>query len=154
MRHLTVLYLPQGISELSTSASLIFTNQHLQDGAHIRSNDHNFAIPVSHYTWILLPHFSWRHRRSNVGVHHWGGYGPCTQLLQVLIPQLTEPQPNSRSFDVQSAPLAFLAAVLFVWGISDLVSVSLPEEISQYHWGSQGMLLLCTRLASGLIYHL
>ena len=47
-------------------------------------------------------------------------------------------QPESRAFDRQSAPLGFLAAVLFVIGISDLVSVSLPEEISQYHWGSQG----------------
>jgi len=47
-------------------------------------------------------------------------------------------QPNSRSFEIQSAPLAFLAAVLLLVGISDLVSVSLPEEISQYYWGSQG----------------
>jgi hypothetical protein len=30
--------------------------------------------------------------------------------------------------------------VLFVAGITDLVSCSLPEEISQYHWGSQGTL--------------
>jgi Increased loss of mitochondrial DNA protein 1 len=29
--------------------------------------------------------------------------------------------------------------VLFVVGITDLVSCSLPEEISQYHWGSQGI---------------
>jgi hypothetical protein len=28
--------------------------------------------------------------------------------------------------------------LLFVVGITDLVSCSLPEEISQYHWGSQG----------------
>jgi hypothetical protein len=45
--------------------------------------------------------------------------------------------PYARAFDVQSAPLAFLSVVLFVFGVSDLVSVSLPEEISQYHWGSQ-----------------
>lgn len=47
-------------------------------------------------------------------------------------------QPYTRSFETQSPPLAFLAAVLLIVGISDLVSVSLPEEISQYHWGSQG----------------
>ncbi|KAE8452102.1 hypothetical protein EG329_001569 [Mollisiaceae sp. DMI_Dod_QoI] len=55
--------------------------------------------------------------------------------------------PNTRSFENQSPPLAFLAAVLLVVGISDLVSVSLPEEISQYHWGSQApvrfLLFLC-----------
>jgi hypothetical protein len=27
---------------------------------------------------------------------------------------------------------------LFIVGITDLVSISSPEEISQYHWGSQG----------------
>lgn len=36
--------------------------------------------------------------------------------------------------------MAFLGAVLAVLGVSDLVSVNLPEEVSQYHWGSQGML--------------
>jgi len=45
--------------------------------------------------------------------------------------------PYTRSFDSQSPSLAFLAAVLFAVGITDLVSCSLPEEISQYHWGSQ-----------------
>ncbi|CAL3964287.1 unnamed protein product [Diplocarpon coronariae] len=45
--------------------------------------------------------------------------------------------PYSRAFELQSAPLAFLAAVLLVVGVSDLVSVSQPEEISQFHWGSQ-----------------
>ncbi|KAG4439522.1 hypothetical protein IFR05_005007 [Cadophora sp. M221] len=45
--------------------------------------------------------------------------------------------PHVRAFETQSPPLAFLAAVLLVVGVSDLVSVSLPEEISQYHWGSQ-----------------
>ncbi|KAE9381362.1 hypothetical protein N431DRAFT_392469 [Stipitochalara longipes BDJ] len=45
--------------------------------------------------------------------------------------------PFTRSFDAQSPPLSFLAAVLFIVGITDLVSCSLPEEISQYHWGSQ-----------------
>jgi hypothetical protein len=51
---------------------------------------------------------------------------------------LTSCQPFTRSFDTQSSPLSLLAAVLFAVGITDLVSCSLPEEISQYHWGSQG----------------
>ncbi|RDL34633.1 Uncharacterized protein BP5553_07761 [Venustampulla echinocandica] len=45
--------------------------------------------------------------------------------------------PHSRSFEVQSAPLSFLAAVLFFLGISDLVACSLPEEIYVFFWGSQ-----------------
>ncbi|KAF8863347.1 hypothetical protein BDZ45DRAFT_670312 [Acephala macrosclerotiorum] len=45
--------------------------------------------------------------------------------------------PNTRSFETQSPPLAFLSALLLVVGITDLVSVSLPEEVSQYFWGSQ-----------------
>lgn len=47
-------------------------------------------------------------------------------------------QPYARAFDEKSQPLSFLAAVLFVVGITDLVSISMPEEIAQYHWGSQG----------------
>jgi len=61
--------------------------------------------------------------------------------------------PYSRSFETQSPPLAFLAAVLLVVGISDLVSVSLPEEISQYHWGSQAPVrLLLFFIISGYSY--
>ncbi|PVH88260.1 hypothetical protein DL98DRAFT_508973 [Cadophora sp. DSE1049] len=60
--------------------------------------------------------------------------------------------PYVRSFETQSAPLSFLAAVLFVVGVSDLVSISLPEEISQYHWGSQApvrlVLFFCITLYS------
>jgi hypothetical protein len=41
---------------------------------------------------------------------------------------------------VQSAPLAFLAAVLIILGICDLVAVSMPEEIARHHWGTQGLL--------------
>jgi hypothetical protein len=41
---------------------------------------------------------------------------------------------------VQSAPLAFLAAVLIIFGICDLVAVSMPEEIARHHWGTQGPL--------------
>ncbi|TVY58004.1 Protein ILM1 [Lachnellula cervina] len=45
--------------------------------------------------------------------------------------------PESRTFETQSAPLAFLAAVLLFLGVSDLVACSLPEEIYSYFWGSQ-----------------
>jgi len=45
--------------------------------------------------------------------------------------------PYARAFEDKSQPLSFLAAVLFVVGVTDLVSISMPEEIAQYHWGSQ-----------------
>ncbi|KAJ5032453.1 uncharacterized protein L3040_009057 [Drepanopeziza brunnea f. sp. 'multigermtubi'] len=64
---------------------------------------------------------------------------PSTIADQTLVFIIGEAMsmPHSRSFDLQSAPLAFLAAVLLVVGVTDLVAISLPEEISQYHWGSQ-----------------
>jgi len=43
---------------------------------------------------------------------------------------------------VQSAPLAFLAAVLIIFGICDLVAVSIPEEIARHHWGTQAPIRL------------
>ncbi|POS84811.1 hypothetical protein EPUL_001730, partial [Erysiphe pulchra] len=46
-------------------------------------------------------------------------------------------KPYKRSFDNQSPPLAFLAAVLFLLGVSDLVSISKVDEITQLHWGAQ-----------------
>jgi len=55
--------------------------------------------------------------------------------------------PYSRSFEQPSPPLAFLAAVLLIVGVSDLVSCSLPEEILQYHWGSQAPVRLALYLA-------
>ncbi|TVY80387.1 hypothetical protein LSUE1_G003409 [Lachnellula suecica] len=45
--------------------------------------------------------------------------------------------PESRTFETQSAPLAFLSAVLLFLGVSDLVACSLPEEVYSYFWGSQ-----------------
>ncbi len=49
-------------------------------------------------------------------------------------------QPYSRSFDTQSPALAFLAVILATIGITDFVTLSLPEEICMvHHWGSQGM---------------
>ncbi|KAK5659257.1 hypothetical protein OQA88_1349 [Cercophora sp. LCS_1] len=48
--------------------------------------------------------------------------------------------PHVRSFESQSPALAFLAVVLAVVGISDLVTLSLPGEMSAYHWGMQAPL--------------
>ncbi|KAH8754264.1 increased loss of mitochondrial DNA protein 1 [Hyaloscypha finlandica] len=64
---------------------------------------------------------------------------PQTIADQTLVFILGEAMglPFTRSFDTQSPALSFLAAVLFAVGITDLVSCSLPEQISQYHWGSQ-----------------
>lgn len=47
-------------------------------------------------------------------------------------------QPEARGFETQSSPLALVSIVLAFTGISDLVSLSMPEEISMlYYWGSQ-----------------
>ncbi len=48
---------------------------------------------------------------------------------------------------MQSAPLSFLAAVLIIFGLCDLVAVSMPEEIARHHWGTQGP--LCPLLQFG-----
>jgi len=64
---------------------------------------------------------------------------PITIANQTLVQVMGEAMGLSldRSFDRQSAPLAFLGAVFAIWGISDLASMSLPEEISMYFWGAQ-----------------
>ena len=50
--------------------------------------------------------------------------------------------PDARGFENPSAPLALLSAVLALVGLSDLVSLSMPEEIGMiYYWGTQGALL-------------
>ncbi|KAK5991771.1 hypothetical protein PT974_07805 [Cladobotryum mycophilum] len=47
--------------------------------------------------------------------------------------------PEVRGFDAQSPALALLAVVLAFFGLSDLVSLSMPEELSAiYYWGTQG----------------
>ncbi|KAL7935501.1 increased loss of mitochondrial DNA protein 1 [Trichoderma chlorosporum] len=49
--------------------------------------------------------------------------------------------PEVRGFDVPSPALALLAVVLGFSGISDLVSLSMPEEFSAlYYWGTQAPL--------------
>ncbi|KDN67947.1 hypothetical protein CSUB01_05818 [Colletotrichum sublineola] len=47
-------------------------------------------------------------------------------------------QPHARSFENKSPALAFLAAVLGMLGFSDLVTLSMPDEVWLiYHWGTQ-----------------
>ncbi|KAK0648926.1 increased loss of mitochondrial DNA protein 1 [Cercophora newfieldiana] len=50
--------------------------------------------------------------------------------------------PYARSFETQSPALAFLAVVLGIVGISDLVTFSLPNEMPEHHWGLQAPLRL------------
>lgn len=49
--------------------------------------------------------------------------------------------PFARAFDSQSPSLAFLAVVLAFVGLTDLVTLSLPEDICLvHHWGTQAPL--------------
>ncbi|KAI1005848.1 hypothetical protein K3495_g2372 [Podosphaera aphanis] len=45
--------------------------------------------------------------------------------------------PWSRSFESKSPALAFVATVLLLLGISDLISLLQPEKIIELHWGAQ-----------------
>ncbi|PHH62655.1 hypothetical protein CDD81_6801 [Ophiocordyceps australis] len=68
---------------------------------------------------------------------------PSTVNDQILVYILGESMgiPIVRGFDSPSAPLALLAVVLALLGLSDLVSLSMPEELgSLYHWGTQAPL--------------
>ncbi|OBT87991.1 hypothetical protein VE02_02889 [Pseudogymnoascus sp. 03VT05] len=50
--------------------------------------------------------------------------------------------PHVRAFDSPSPPLAFLGVVLAIWGFSDLIAVSQPEEIANHYWSSQAPIRL------------
>ncbi|KAL2151460.1 hypothetical protein VTH82DRAFT_6558 [Thermothelomyces myriococcoides] len=51
--------------------------------------------------------------------------------------------PNSRSFETQSPALGFLAVVLALFGITDLATLSLPDDIGlDHYWGVQAPLRL------------
>jgi hypothetical protein len=66
---------------------------------------------------------------------------PGTVADQAVVHLLGESMglPNSRSFETQSPALAFLAVVLGMVGLTDLVTLSLPDEIGLLHyWGMQG----------------
>lgn len=70
---------------------------------------------------------------------------PRTIYDQVLVWVLGESMgiPLARSLDAQSPALGLLSAVLCMMGMSDLVSLSMPEEVCLlYYWGSQGLCLL------------
>ncbi|KAK4034132.1 increased loss of mitochondrial DNA protein 1 [Parachaetomium inaequale] len=70
---------------------------------------------------------------------------PGTVADQAVVSLLGESMglPNSRSFETQSPALAFLATVLAIFGITDLVTLSLPDEICLVHyWGMQAPLRL------------
>ncbi|KAJ0296026.1 hypothetical protein COL516b_011986 [Colletotrichum fioriniae] len=65
---------------------------------------------------------------------------PATIADQAMVYVLGESMgmPHARSFENKSPALAFLAAVLGILGISDLVTLSMPEEVWLiYHWGTQ-----------------
>ncbi|KAL1854419.1 hypothetical protein Daus18300_011438 [Diaporthe australafricana] len=65
---------------------------------------------------------------------------PMTIADQALVYVLGEAMgmPYDRSFEAHSAPLAFLAAILATVGLTDLVSLSLPEDVVlTEHWGTQ-----------------
>ncbi|KAK0725041.1 increased loss of mitochondrial DNA protein 1 [Lasiosphaeris hirsuta] len=55
--------------------------------------------------------------------------------------------PQVRSFESQSPALAFLAVVLAIIGISDLVTLSLPDEMPDHHWAMQAPLRLSLSFA-------
>ena len=57
---------------------------------------------------------------------------------------LTTFQPNVRTFDVPSAPLAMLAALLFTLGLSDLVAISQTPSVSLTHFAAQAPVRLMT----------
>ena len=66
---------------------------------------------------------------------------PNTINDQILVQVLGQSMgiPHSRGFDTHSQPLAFLAIVLAASGLSDIVSLGMPEELgSLYYWGTQG----------------
>ncbi|OAA61738.1 Increased loss of mitochondrial DNA protein 1 [Niveomyces insectorum RCEF 264] len=70
---------------------------------------------------------------------------PITVADQALVWLLGEAtgMPYSRSFDAPSAALSFLAVILASLGISDLVTLNLPEEVCLIHyWGTQAPLRL------------
>ncbi|EHK18163.1 uncharacterized protein TRIVIDRAFT_76553 [Trichoderma virens Gv29-8] len=70
-------------------------------------------------------------------------FRPKTIEDQALVFVLGESMdiPAVRGFDVPSPALALLAVILAFSGISDLVSLSMPEEFSSlYYWGTQAPL--------------
>ncbi|KAH6623763.1 increased loss of mitochondrial DNA protein 1 [Chaetomium tenue] len=70
---------------------------------------------------------------------------PNTVADQPMVQLLGESMglPDSRSFETPSPALGFLAVILAFLGITDLVTLSLPDEICLVHyWGMQAPLRL------------
>lgn len=70
---------------------------------------------------------------------------PATIADQALVFVVGEAMgmPYARAFETQSPALAFLGVILAFMGISDLVTLSLPEEIGLLHyWSAQAPLRL------------
>ncbi|OAA34778.1 Increased loss of mitochondrial DNA protein 1 [Metarhizium rileyi] len=73
---------------------------------------------------------------------------------QILVQVLGQSMgiPYARGFDTQSHPLSFLAVVLAFLGLSDLLSLGMPEELgSLYYWGTQAPLR--ASLSMGLTFY-
>ncbi|KAK1770238.1 increased loss of mitochondrial DNA protein 1 [Phialemonium atrogriseum] len=76
---------------------------------------------------------------------------PGTIADQALVYVIGEAMgmPYARSFETQSPALAFLAVILATMGISDMVTLSQPEEIwLLHHWATQAPLRLFISFAS------
>lgn len=68
---------------------------------------------------------------------------PMTVADQALVWILGQSMgmPYDRSFEAQSPALAFLGVVLAMIGLTDIITLSMPEEIALvHHWGAQGNL--------------
>lgn len=66
---------------------------------------------------------------------------PMTVADQALVWILGQSMgmPYERSFESQSPTLAFGAVLLIMIGLTDIITLSLPEEIALiHHWGAQG----------------
>ncbi|KJZ80072.1 hypothetical protein HIM_00786 [Hirsutella minnesotensis 3608] len=60
--------------------------------------------------------------------------------------------PTAHGFDAPSPALAFLGAVLALFGLCDLVALSMPEELSSlYYWGVQAPVR--SMFAMGLVFY-
>ncbi|KAI9676219.1 MAG: hypothetical protein M1829_003048 [Trizodia sp. TS-e1964] len=66
-------------------------------------------------------------------------YSPQTLADQNLVFILGEAMglPHAQSFEQPSAASALAAVFLAFLGLSDLVAISLPQEMSSIHWGNQ-----------------
>lgn len=68
---------------------------------------------------------------------------PMTIADQALVWMLGQSMgmPYERSFEAQSPALAFAAVLLAMIGLTDIITLSMPEEVALvHHWGAQGML--------------